>query len=203
MTWEKKKILILVKAYPERSKKYGSSICTAGITEDNQWIRIYPIKFDYFIKKLKIKKFTWIEAEVQKAKEKLMRKESHNVKLNTIKIIDDSLANLSGSSSKKKEIWEKRRRTIRNMLNDSINELKQKWQEDRTSLGIIQPNLIDFSFRKDLGEIKIEKEKIPQKTLNGKKIYVADKIEHIISYKFKCNDERCSYYQEKKKNNNI
>lgn len=36
-----KEILVLVKAYPEPSKKYGSSVCTAGITKEGEWIRIY------------------------------------------------------------------------------------------------------------------------------------------------------------------
>ncbi len=73
---EKKKILVVVKAYPEPSTKYNSAICMAGITEQNEWIRLYPIDYDYFIKHLNFSKFTWIEADVEKSTEKLMRKES-------------------------------------------------------------------------------------------------------------------------------
>ena len=39
------KILITVKAYPALSKKYNETVCTAGITEEGNWIRIYPIPF--------------------------------------------------------------------------------------------------------------------------------------------------------------
>ena len=35
-----KTILVLVKAYPERSKFYGSSVCTAGITKDGKWLKM-------------------------------------------------------------------------------------------------------------------------------------------------------------------
>ena len=48
MSWEKKKILLVVKAYPESSKKHGSVVCTAGVTDDGELIRIYPIHFENF-----------------------------------------------------------------------------------------------------------------------------------------------------------
>lgn len=203
MTWKKERILILVKAYPEQSDKYGSSICMAGITEDYKWMRIYPIQFDYFIRNLNFKKFTWIEADIQKTKEKLMRKESHKVKLNSIKIVDDSIAQLKGSESQKKKIWEKRKGIINNLLNKSIYELKQKWEQDRTSLGIIKPILVDFRFRKPVNQIKIERSKMYQKTLKGEKILVADKIEHALSYKFRCSDATCTFNKDKKKSHDI
>lgn len=34
MTWEKKRVLVTVKAYPEKSKKYGEVVCTIGLTEE-------------------------------------------------------------------------------------------------------------------------------------------------------------------------
>lgn len=189
--WEKKKILILVKAYPERSKKYGSVICMAGLTKEGEFIRIYPVEFDYFIKKLKIKKFSWIEAQVKKTREKLMRKESYKVKRNTIKVLDNSLSKLKGNYTEKIKIWQERKKLILPHINTSIEELMQKWEKDRTSLGLIKPNLIKLNFRKPLKDIKIEHQKILQKTLNNEYIHVADKIEHIISYNFKCNDPTC------------
>ncbi len=76
---EKKRIYVLTKAYPERSTKYGSAICMAGVTEEGEMIRLYPIDYDYFMKKLNFSKFTLIEADVEKAQEKLKRKESFKV----------------------------------------------------------------------------------------------------------------------------
>jgi len=40
------KIPITVKAYPAISKEYNETVCTAGITEEGKWIRIYPIPLD-------------------------------------------------------------------------------------------------------------------------------------------------------------
>ncbi len=45
---ERKRVLILVKAEPSPSRKYGSTVCTAGITEDGEFIRLYPIPFSLF-----------------------------------------------------------------------------------------------------------------------------------------------------------
>lgn len=38
-----KEILIVAKTYPTKSKKYTELVCTAGVDEDGNWYRIYPI----------------------------------------------------------------------------------------------------------------------------------------------------------------
>jgi len=53
-SWEKKRITVITKAYPEQSKKYGSVACTADITEDAEWIRLYPADMKHFSGKDKI-----------------------------------------------------------------------------------------------------------------------------------------------------
>ena len=105
MNWEKKKILLVVKAYPESSKKHGSVVCTAGVTDDGELIRIYPIPFENFRGKSRIPKYTWIEAEVKKATdEKLKRKESYKVRQDSIKIIDESGFDIQSLTPKQLEI---------------------------------------------------------------------------------------------------
>ena len=54
----KQKILVIVKTYPEKSKKHGSSICSAGLTEISEWIRIYPIRLNIFQKKASYNTFS-------------------------------------------------------------------------------------------------------------------------------------------------
>lgn len=39
-----KRVLVTVLTYPTPSDKYIETVCTAGITEDYQWIRIYPLR---------------------------------------------------------------------------------------------------------------------------------------------------------------
>ena len=46
MNGEVKNVLVTVKAYPNLSRKYGETVCVAGIDLDSkQWIRLYPIPF--------------------------------------------------------------------------------------------------------------------------------------------------------------
>ncbi len=42
---DKQRVLITVKTYPTLSRKYGETVCTAGIREDGSWVRIYPVPF--------------------------------------------------------------------------------------------------------------------------------------------------------------
>jgi hypothetical protein len=60
---ETKRILILVKTYPTLSKKYDELVCTAGITEDGKWVRLYPIEFRKLPYDKQYKKYDWVETE--------------------------------------------------------------------------------------------------------------------------------------------
>lgn len=46
-TWNRERILVTVKAYPNPSKKYIETVCVAGVTESGQWIRLYPIPYRF------------------------------------------------------------------------------------------------------------------------------------------------------------
>ena len=55
MGWEKREILLIAKTYPSRSKKYGNTVCTAGILEDtNEWVRLYPIRWERYLSSLSV-----------------------------------------------------------------------------------------------------------------------------------------------------
>ena len=41
----KERVLITAKTYPTLSRKYGETVCTAGLREDGSWVRIYPVPF--------------------------------------------------------------------------------------------------------------------------------------------------------------
>lgn len=42
---QKSRVTILVKALPQPSKKYGETVCCAGVTADRKWKRLFPIRF--------------------------------------------------------------------------------------------------------------------------------------------------------------
>ncbi len=140
---------------------------------------MYPIDMRHFTGKNKISKFDVLEVECKKDKDKLGRKESYKVRPNTIKLLNKDL-------SKPKPKWKKRNQVILPSLSNSIQELKDLYEKDKTSLGIIKPTeLIDF-IKTDKLEL-FEKEGWSfTKTLDGRRIPNVTKIPHIFKYKFKC-----------------
>ena len=181
MNCEKKKILLIVKAYPESSRKHGSVVCTAGITEDGEWIRIYPMPFETFRGGSRIPKYTWIECEVKKATdEKLKRKESYKLRQDSIKIVDDSL-------TKKPVNWKERNKIVLSMSKSSIEALKMDFQNDRTSLGIVKPSVVhDFITTKPLEDMDNDIIQGRQMTLLGEERTLLEELPHIFKYRFSC-----------------
>ncbi|HEV2363344.1 MAG TPA: hypothetical protein VGS12_04005 [Caulobacteraceae bacterium] len=42
---ELEQTIVLVKAWPQASQKYGETVCCAGVTTTGEWRRLYPIRF--------------------------------------------------------------------------------------------------------------------------------------------------------------
>lgn len=61
------RILITVKTYPTLSSKYAELVCTAGVNENGDWRRIYPVRFRQLQDGSQYKKYQWIEADIQKS----------------------------------------------------------------------------------------------------------------------------------------
>jgi len=184
---KKQKILVIVKAYPEKSKKHGSSICTAGLTENSEWIRIYPIRLNIFQNKRGIlKKWNWIEAKIEESNEKLNRKESYKVDERSIRLINSDLTKTS-----RKNTWNERNKILFPLLKKSREELEVLKQTENISIGLIKPKSFNFYIRKPINEIDVIQSKLSQLTLEGSKIKIPDEIGNFFAYKFECDDPNC------------
>jgi len=78
----RKKLLITVVTYPLPSRSYDELICTAGILENGDWIRIYPVPMKFLMGlradgKISSFKYTWIELDLKKRSDDF-RPESHS-----------------------------------------------------------------------------------------------------------------------------
>ena len=60
----KERVLITVKTYPTLSRKYGETVCTAGVREDGSWVRIYPVPFRRLDEKEQYRKFDWLDCSL-------------------------------------------------------------------------------------------------------------------------------------------
>jgi len=185
----KEKILILTKTYPNLSKKYIETVCVAGITDKGEWRRLYPIPFRKLPFNQRFKKFDWIEINtIKNTKEKLKRKESYKVDVDSLKVLDNV-----GTGANRD--WKERNKLLMTLTSKSLEELEKLKKSKKVSLGLIKPvELINFTLT-PLDECRDwEKNLIEgtQKTLSGIYKSPLDKIPWKFSYVFKCNDPNCS-----------
>lgn len=76
------KVLITVTTYPLPSRSYDELVCTAGITDKGEWIRIYPVPLSALLGiringELKSMKYTWLELDLVRRTDDF-RPESHS-----------------------------------------------------------------------------------------------------------------------------
>ena len=135
---EKERILITVKTYPTLSKKYGETVCTAGVKEDGTWVRIYPVPFRRLDQTERYKKYDWIECRLAR-READSRPESFiPMDLREFTPVDHV-----GTSNK----WGERRRILLEnaCVYDELNELIDGAKNNTISLAVFKPTEItDF-----------------------------------------------------------
>jgi hypothetical protein len=183
-TWEE--ILILVKAYPTVSRKYIEASCTAGITRDSEWLRLYPIPYRGLKQDKRFKKFQWIKARIKKATNDY-RPESHNIDINSIEIMGEVPPTNN---------WALRKALLSPLLTSTVEELWQLRKETDKSLGFIRPKKIRrLEIRPAERSEWTEEEKVilmqtdffdedaPRRPL--------EKIPYDFSYRFLCENPAC------------
>lgn len=184
--WEEKEILITVKTYPSISKKYDETVCTAGVTRDGEWIRLYPLEFRKMPYKNWFKKYQWIKVKAKKH-EKDFRLESYRP--------DPDFLTLGEhwDTSKNDKKQDKRKSIMLPTVYRSMEEILDKYDEDKVSLGIFKPKkIIDFIAKPDTSKWKPSQEqKLNQLRLFGDQPKNLEKIPFKFSYKFICDDKRC------------
>lgn len=130
------RVLIWGKTYPELSKKYAETVCTAGVREDGSPIRLYPVPLRYLETGSQYKLYDWIHAPIAKS-EIDTRPESFKV--------DASRIQLSGHIDTTKKGWGERAEYIfkdASWQYPSMGEMQEAQAYKRASLGVITPGEI-------------------------------------------------------------
>lgn len=183
MSAEPTKVLITVMTYPHPSTGYQELVCTAGVSESGDWIRLYPVDYRYRPHHQQFRKYQWIEAELEEAGHgQDKRPESRRPNLDSIKILGEPLDT--------KNDWATRRAIIDAMPHHTVNELKAKYDVDRTSLGIVRPKkVIDLEIRPADPEWKPEWQNLfAQLKLFGPPQKPLRKLPFSFHYIFECED---------------
>ena len=183
--YQQKRVLVTVKTYPTPAKKGIEVSCTAGITEERNWIRLFPLPFRYLEGEKQFKKYQWIEASVTKASDP--RPDSYKVDLDSIKVLGGPLPTSNG--------WQARKDIVMPLLAPSLCYLSKTRKQTGVTLGIFKPKVIS--------QFVIEPEKPPtwteeelsilsQESMYDRKPFkILEKIPYKFIYAFTCHDSEC------------
>ncbi len=102
MAFRKTRILILCKTYPSPSAKHAETSCVAGMDDQGNLIRLYPVPFRLIGDEAQFKKWQWITARIEKSRND-HRPESHRIAVDTITCDETPLSTRNGWHDRK--VW--------------------------------------------------------------------------------------------------
>jgi hypothetical protein len=186
------KVLPLVKAYPNLSRKYGEVSCIAGLDLDaGGWIRLYPVPFRALEDKQQFRKYEPIRASVQRRSGD-RRPESWRVDADSIEVIAPVLGAERG--------WEARRSVVEPEIGESMCAVRRAQREDGTSLQMFRvrevSDLVIEEVERDPEKGRMAKAWAAQGSLldAGELKQQREALEQIpfrFQYRYRCSDNDC------------
>jgi hypothetical protein len=137
MAYERTRVLIWGKTYPELSSKYAETVCTGGLLADGMPIRLYPVPLRYLNSPQHYSLYDWIDVPLAKSRSD-PRPESH-------KVVSDSIERISHLGTDR-GTWRSRQELVfRNPSWHfaSVGLLKKAQEESRRSMGLVTPRSIE------------------------------------------------------------
>ena len=183
--YERKRILITVRTYPTPAWQGIEVSCTAGMTNDDEWIRLFPIPYRFLSEDKRFRKYQWIEADVTKASD--YRPESYHVDIDSIEIVSERLP--------PKSKWKERKKLLAPLLSPSLCYLKaQRDRKKFPTLGFFKPKTITgFDMQPvDPNWSESEMGKLRQQPLfQSAPAHQLEKIPFRFKYRFTCDEAEC------------
>lgn len=195
----RERILVTVKTYPTLSRKYGETVCTAGVREDGTWVRLYPVPFRRLDDTEQYRKFDWLECDVVKRTDDI-RPESFRPadvnQLTAVRHVDTS-----------NNWWERRRIILQTAkVYTQLQPLIDGAKANTLSLAVFKPaRIIDFIWEeedRDWDQSKVDE--MRDRSLQGvlfeedawrQTFKLINKLPYSFSYKFEDADGKISTLQ--------
>lgn len=177
------KVLITVLTYPHPSLKHQELVCTAGITEAGEWVRLYPIDLRYRPNHQQFRKYQWVELGLApRGSGNDQRRESREPDLDSIKVLSEPLSTDNA--------WEARRKIIDKLPEYTVLQLRELYEQEKVSLGVVRPSeVIDLKIEPVDKDWKPEWEaKLRQFNLFHGPPKELKKLPFKFSYQFRCSD---------------
>lgn len=128
----KERVLITVKTYPTLSRKYGETVCTAGVRQDGSWVRIYPVPFRRLEENEQYRKYDWLECELIKSRSDPRPETRHPIDVKQLQPV----GHLSTAHN-----WRERRRLLlgKATVHTRLEPLIKGAKANTLSLAIVKP----------------------------------------------------------------
>lgn len=185
MMWASIKVLITARTYPAPAKKGIEVSCTAGVTEDGRWIRLFPVPWRFLDEDKRFRKYQWIEARVRRSSDH--RAESFTIDIDSIKILTDPLPSVKR--------WAERKQVVDPLLSPSLCDLQRRRNATKEpTLGFFKPREITRLVLEPQDPTWSERDqaKLRQKTLFT--VPLTKELEQLpfkFVYHFKCIESTC------------
>lgn len=184
--WVKKEVLITVRTYPVPSRTSIEVSCTTGITDDGNWIRLFPIPYRFLTQDRRFRKYQYIEANVTKSMSDT-RPESYKIDIDSINILSQPIPTDNN--------WESRKAKVFPLKSSSLCLLQaERDQNKMPTLGFFKPRTITSFKIKPTNNNWTESEltSLLQYPLFGNAPRTQlEKLPYIFSYEFRCDESNC------------
>lgn len=187
--YEPRRILVVVKTYPNPSQSHVETVCCAGVDlATGQWVRMYPITF----RRLADRRFTKYQVITAMAAhpDRDSRPESLKIDQDTIRLVGAPLPAGDGG-------W-RRRMAMLPPADRSLEQIHDAQRRDGTSLGMFRPKRIRrLVIRKAKPWTEKQKAALRQERLDlgerlTNELSELEQIPWEFAYEFTCDDDRCA-----------
>lgn len=186
-TGEKRRLLITVRTYPAPAQKGAETSCTAAVSEDGKWVRLFPVPYRSLPPDKRFSKYQWITAQIKKARSDA-RPESHNISIDTIEL---------GEVVSTKHEWAARKAILAPLMRPSLCAIQRERDEKGyPTLGLFRSAKIERLTIKPCEATDWTAEQraiLSQKGLFDTEVSKEEleKIPLEFRYEFKCDDPLC------------
>lgn len=184
---ETKRALVVARTYPVPVPMGIESSCTAAITDEGEWLRLFPVPWRLLPNDQRFRKYQWIEARVVKAADD-PRRESHHLQPDGIRVLSEPLST--------KDAWRGRKDVVLPLLAQSLCGLQaQRDAHQYPTLGFVQPAKIT-RFRSEAKDPRWTDAQLAM--LRQQHLFVEpperelEKIPFNFYYSFICQEPDCS-----------
>jgi hypothetical protein len=185
--WERRRVLIVVKTYPTPARRGVEVSCTAAITEDGEWLRLFPIPYRSLTDNQKFQKFQWVDVDMQRSDDP--RPESYRVDIDSLTIVTKPIP--------PNDKWHQRKEKLFPLKAHCLCCLqKQQRACGAPTLGLLKPREITaFSIQKDDEPNWTPRELalLNQASMfDNAPTHVLEKVPYHFYYSFRCDHDGCN-----------